>query len=138
MNQSITIMPTFVGMSTLKNKKPLTNMSNFAEEINERLEKFPERLDAAIKKTGMSKLEFADELGFNRNTVTNYLNGRAPKIEFVIAIAIKCNERLEWLLGLEEERGESPKTVEELISEILKLPLDERLRVLRVLSSLHV
>lgn len=110
------------------------------DEAKRRISSFPEKLDSVIKESGLTKQEFADRLGRNRNTILNYLNGREPKLDFLVAIVLELSleDDISWLLGLKNERGETQPSVESVVSQTLKLSKEEQLRVLRVLNSLHV
>jgi transcriptional regulator with XRE-family HTH domain len=49
---------------------------------------------------GMNKSEFSRFLGVKQQTLDNYLNGRIPKLDFVVVVCKKCDVTSDWLLGL--------------------------------------
>ena len=65
------------------------------------------RLGLALEWADVSAGEMAETLGVHRNTVSNYLNGRAtPKRAVLVTWAVRCGVPLVWLLtGHEPDPG---------------------------------
>ncbi len=63
-----------------------------------------DRLRKARELTGLERIEFADELNINRNTVTNYESGKTKRHQSIVlrAWAMRTGVPLRWL-----ETGES-------------------------------
>lgn len=83
------------------------------------------RLALALEVAGVSSGEMAEILGVHRNTVSNYLNGRAtPKRAVLVAWAVRCGVPLVWLItGREPDPGASSTIWYRHGTRSLKLPL---------------
>ena len=100
----------------------------------EAVEKFQERLNEIIERTGLSRSAYAAQLGLDRSTLSQLLsagNDRLPRAETIVAIASLAQVSVDWLLGLTQEAEEATG---ELIPSDLEieanagLPMDERLQ----------
>ena len=69
-------------------------------------ERFRERLQEAIVRSGLSKTAFAERIGADRSTLSQLLSDgatRLPRAETIAAIARTTQTSADWLLGLTEE-----------------------------------
>jgi transcriptional regulator with XRE-family HTH domain len=112
---------------------------NFTDEASRKLSTFSERLEVLINESNLNLQTLAEVLGLHRNTIFNYRNGRAPRLDFLIAAALALNaeEDLLWLIGIQQQRENAQPSVESVVARALKLSRADQLRVLGVLSSLH-
>lgn len=72
------------------------------------VERFRQRLDEVITKTGLSRSAFARKVGVDRSTLSQILSAstdRLPRVETLAAIATAENVSIDWLVGLSEEGG---------------------------------
>jgi transcriptional regulator with XRE-family HTH domain len=133
-------MHTNIGMSNTNVEIVNTTMSsNFTDEASRKLSTFSERLEILINESDLDLQTLAEVLGLHRNTIFNYRNGRAPRLDFLIAAALALNaeDDLLWLIGIQEQRENAQPSVESVVARALKLSRADQLRVLGVLSSLH-
>ena len=62
-----------------------------------------ERLGEAIRRSGLSKTEFADRAGIDRTTLSQLLspaNRRLPRVDTIVALAAAHELSIDWLVGL--------------------------------------
>ncbi len=62
-----------------------------------------ERLGEAIRRSGLSKTEFADRAGIDRTTLSQLLspaNRRLPRVDTIVALASTHELSIDWLVGL--------------------------------------
>jgi transcriptional regulator with XRE-family HTH domain len=62
-----------------------------------------ERLGEAIRRTGLSKSEFAERAGIDRTTLSQLLssaNRRLPRVDTIVAVAGAHDLSIDWLVGL--------------------------------------
>lgn len=68
------------------------------------MDKFGERLKIALKSSGYTQAKITEELNLSKNAITNYVNGRLPKVDILYNIAKTLNVSMEWLLsGIESD-----------------------------------
>jgi transcriptional regulator with XRE-family HTH domain len=80
------------------------------------------RLSLALEWGGVSAGDMAEALGVHRNTVGNYLNGRArPRRSALVVWAMRCGVSLHWLMTGEDPGPNEPST--SWYSGQLELPL---------------
>lgn len=66
-----------------------------------------DRLGKALKVAGMRQQDMADELGIERQTVSNYINGvTRPKLMVLKVWAMRTGVPIGWLLTDETGRGQ--------------------------------
>lgn len=71
-------------------------------------ERFRERLQEVITRSGQSRTAFAAEVGIDRSTLSQILSeksDRLPRVETLAMIATAADVSLDWLVGLSEEGG---------------------------------
>lgn len=67
---------------------------------------FRTNLKSLIDSRGKYAKEVADELGMTHATLSRYLNGvRNPEMSYVIKIAKTFGVSIDWLLGLDNDKG---------------------------------
>lgn len=59
---------------------------------------FGERLKESLKNTGYTVTKITEELGFSKNVITNYFNGRIPTGENLYKLSQFCGKSMEYLL----------------------------------------
>ena len=67
---------------------------------------FRERLVALIQRAGLSRAEFAREIGIDRSALTQLLSGQAvrlPRVDTLRRISERFSVSLDWLLGLSQD-----------------------------------
>ncbi len=67
---------------------------------------FRERLQALIRRAGLSRAAFAEEIGVDRSALTQLLSGqsvRLPRVDTLRRISEKFSVSLDWLLGLSQD-----------------------------------
>lgn len=67
------------------------------------LDTFRERLDVVVRRSGLSRGEFAEQTGVDRSTLSQLLspaNRRLPRAETLTEIAMTQQVSVDWLLGL--------------------------------------
>jgi transcriptional regulator with XRE-family HTH domain len=72
-------------------------------ERNEPPATLRERLGDAIRRSGLSKTEFADRAGVDRTTISQLLsptNRRMPRVDTILALASAHELSIDWLVGL--------------------------------------
>lgn len=68
-------------------------------------EGFKERLDKLVQENGGSVTGFAQAVGIQRQTITNYLAGkRMPTADMLLQIAQETKTSADWLLGISDKR----------------------------------
>ncbi len=66
----------------------------------EKVSTFQERLRIVIEERGMTSTQFANKLGYSKQSISAYLNGtRSPKRPVIITIAQLLNINYLWLCG---------------------------------------
>ncbi len=55
-------------------------------------------LEIIEDQTGGNRKKFSEKAGISNNTLTNYINGRSPKAEFLKSICETYSVNLNWLL----------------------------------------
>jgi transcriptional regulator with XRE-family HTH domain len=81
------------------------------------METFPERLAGAIKRTGLSRPEFAAKAGIGTSVLAKWLSGKLiPKSSQLLSIARTSGYSMEWLLTGDSTGG---ATTEERIEEVV-------------------
>lgn len=69
------------------------------------LETFSERLNIAIKKSGMTQAALAEKAGTSAANISNYCRGKSfPPLDTLEKIAMVLNVSLDWLCGIEAEK----------------------------------
>ena len=67
---------------------------------------FKERITEAIKSSGLTQKQIANELGISEGNITNWKKGNnLPSIDILYKLCILLNESSDYLLGLEDESG---------------------------------
>lgn len=94
----------------------------------ETVERFRERLEAVIARSGLSRSAFARQVGIDRSTLSQILspkNDRLPRVETLAAIATATGASVDWLIGLSEEGAHGTELLE--VERGASSPSDERL-----------
>ena len=68
-----------------------------------RVDVFRERLEASVRRSGLSRTEYAARAGIDRTTLTQLLspaNRRLPRLDTLLGIANAHNESIDWLAEL--------------------------------------
>lgn len=82
-------------------------------------ERFRERLQEAIVRSGLSKTAFAERIGADRSTLSQLLSDgatRLPRAETIAAIARATQTSADWLLGLTQEGRVGADVVAEAVA----------------------
>lgn len=69
---------------------------------------FSQRLDDAIKASGMKQIELADKIGVSQQTISSYVRAattkKQPSLQNLVDIANALEVSLDWLLGMPERK----------------------------------
>lgn len=108
-------------------------MKGSAQERQQMVAVFRERLHSVIAGSGMSRSAFAASAGMDRSTMSQLLsqaNDRLPRAESVVAIARAGKVSVDWLLGLSQEGQVGADVLAEAleIETAAASPSDSRLR----------
>ncbi|MGH9135354.1 MAG: helix-turn-helix domain-containing protein [Ilumatobacteraceae bacterium] len=97
----------------------------------ERLATFCERLDEAVRRSGLSRSAFAAAAGVDRTTLTQLLsrtNTRLPRLDTIAAIASAHELSADWLMGLSNVGPVEAEIIQHTSFEAPgPTPVDERL-----------
>jgi transcriptional regulator with XRE-family HTH domain len=105
------------------------------DRISSRCEKFAQNLrllrDERVKELNISIMKLYDDIGINRRTMNNYLNGKSkPSLDSILRLADYFEVSFDWLVG------ESPIRHSDTKSEELSLGLsDKAISKLRLMKS---
>jgi transcriptional regulator with XRE-family HTH domain len=95
---------------------------------------FAERLEVAIRRSGLTRTQVADSVGIDRSGLSQFLSANAdrfPRTETLALLARSLHTSTDWLLGLTEVDGSQAQT--NVVDESLAFetpsgePVDERL-----------
>lgn len=96
-----------------------------------RVDVFRERLEASVRRSGLSRTEYAARAGIDRTTLTQLLspaNRRLPRLDTLLGIANAHNESIDWLAGLTEAGPVQAELIEHTSFEAPgPTPTDEKL-----------
>lgn len=91
------------------------------------IERFPERLKAAMRAANMRQIDLAEKAGVPKGAINYYIKGKTqPKADrlYLIAKALDVNEA--WLIGYDApmERDDEQKKNDHLVEVVEKLKMD--------------
>ncbi len=74
------------------------------------------RLKLFLREKKLTQCEFAERVGIAQNTLSRIVNGRVPLTESTATLikAVFPEIRVEWLMGIEDEKTESEKSLSDL------------------------
>lgn len=71
------------------------------------MEIFEQRLKQLMKEHKVTKYKISQETGASKQTVSNWYNGKSePTVKFLYKLAVYFDVTSDYLIGLENERGE--------------------------------
>ena len=96
------------------------------------VERFRERLQSVIGRSGLTRTAFAKRVGIDRSTLSQILSpksDRLPRVETIAAIAVAEKVSVDWLVGLSEEGRMAAAVLE--VEAGARSPSDRRLEAWR-------
>ncbi|WKF72348.1 helix-turn-helix transcriptional regulator [Lactococcus lactis] len=90
---------------------------------------FSERLFEIIKKSGKSVNQIERELGYSRNSISNYKNSSEPSGTRLVELANYLKVTPDYLVGLSNEPNINKKSINDIF---IKLSSNEKIELFKV------